>query len=180
VLELDHLIVFLPGPPDAPPPGLELDAGTRHTGQGTRNRRIAFADAYVELLWIDDPDAERASGLGFAARCARQAYPFGVVLRGTRPPGRFRDYTVPGGPALALHEGTPDMPFVGVFVQSDDELASRAPRPVPAHPNGATDVAGIELAGAVGPPFELPGVTVRPGPAAARVRLTGAGEVEFR
>lgn len=180
MLELDHLIVFLPGPPESPPPGLELEAGTRHTGQGTRNRRIVFADAYVELLWIDEPDAERASGLGFAARCALRAYPFGTVLRGTRPPGRFRDYTVPGGPTLALHEGTPEMPFVGVFGMSDDEMAAREPRPVPVHPNGATGIGEVTLAGAVAPPFDLPGVAVTPGAATLRVRLAGAGDVEFR
>ncbi|MCE3550976.1 VOC family protein [Pseudonocardia sp. RS11V-5] len=84
MLELDHLIAFLPGPPD-PPDGLLLDAGTRHVGQGTRNRRIVFPRHYVELLWIDEPEAERASGPGFAARCARTAYPFGIVLRGTVP-----------------------------------------------------------------------------------------------
>ncbi|TCK22566.1 VOC family protein [Pseudonocardia endophytica] len=178
--ELDHLIVFLPGPPESAPPGLELGAGMRHDGQGTRNRRIGFAAAFVELLWIDEPDAERASGLGFAARCARQAYPFGVVLRGTRPPGAFRDYTVPGGPTLALHDGTSEMPFLGVLLMSDDELAARVPRPLPAHPNGATGIDDVVLSGAEPPPFGLPGVTVTPGPTAACVRLTGAGEVEFR
>ncbi|MDQ4117042.1 MAG: VOC family protein [Actinomycetota bacterium] len=159
---------------------MRLDPGTRHTGQDTRNRRIAFADAYVELHWIDDPEAERASGLGFAARCARATYPFGVVLRGICPPGPFRDYTVPGGPTLALLEGTPEMPFVGVFVMTDDGLVARVPRSAPAHPNGATGIDGVVLAGAAAPPFDLPGVTVAPGPAALRVHLAGAGEVEFR
>ena len=89
MLELDYLIVFLPGPPE-PPAGLILDAGTWHTGQGTRNRQIVVADAYVELPGIDDPEAERASGLRFAARCARTAYPVRRVLRGAQPAGRFR------------------------------------------------------------------------------------------
>ena len=59
MLELDHLIAFLPGPPE-PPAGFFLDEGTRHVGQGTRNRRIRFPRHYVEMLWVDEPEVETA------------------------------------------------------------------------------------------------------------------------
>lgn len=161
MLELDHLIAFLPGPPE-PPDGLLLDDGTRHVGQGTRNRRIIFARHYVELLWIDEPEVERASGLGFAERCARTAYPFGIVLRGTVPEGRFRRYTVPGGPTLAVHEGDPDMPFLAVAELSDAQLTSLAHRPGPPHPGGATGIVAARLTGAVPPGPRLPGISLSP------------------
>ena len=71
-MELDHVIVCVAGPDAVAPlfPGFVLDAGTRHIGQGTRNRRVVFARNYVEVLWVDDPEAERTGGLGFAARGA--------------------------------------------------------------------------------------------------------------
>lgn len=156
------MIAFRPGPPDpvAGVPGFFLDEGARHVGQGTRNRRIRFPRHYVELLWVDEPAAEAASGLGFAARCARDAYPFGVVLRGTPPEGEFRRYTVPDGPTLAIHRGTPDMPFVAVAELSDAQLAALPHRLTPPHKNGATGIVATRLTGAVTPGPRLPGVSL--------------------
>jgi hypothetical protein len=169
VLELDHLIAFLPGPPEAPD-GLLLDDGTRHVGHGTRNRRIVFSRHYVELLWIDDPEAERASRLGFAARCAHTAYPFGIVLRGTVPEGRFRRYTVPNGPTLAVHEGEPDMPFLAVAELSDSTLAGLSHPPVPRHPGGASGIVAARMTGAVAPGPRLPALSLTPdGPPSLRL-----------
>jgi hypothetical protein len=171
VLELDHLIAFLPGPPD-PPDGLLLDDGTRHVGQGTRNRRIVFSRHYVELLWIDDPEAERASRLGFAARCAHTAYPFGIVLRGTVPEGRFRRYTVPNGPTLAVHEGEPDMPFLAIAELSDATLSGLVHRPVPPHPHGASGIVAARMTGAVAQGPRLPSLSLTPdGPPSLRLLL---------
>lgn len=84
-VELDHVIAFVAGPEAVAPLflGFVLDRGTRHAGQGTRNRRVLVARSYVEVVWIDNPDDERRSGLGFAPRCGPGApCPFGVVLRG--------------------------------------------------------------------------------------------------
>ena len=142
-MELDHVIVFVTGPEAVASlfPGFVLDQGMRHTGQGTRNRRVLFPRNYVEILWIDDPDQERRSGLGFAPRFAPDApCPFGVVLRGTvgEPDReRFVPYQVPaGGPALllldaALHD--PSQPFVAVREDSGAPraLRSRSTRAAP-------------------------------------------------
>jgi Glyoxalase-like domain len=145
-MELDHVIVFVAGPEDVASvfPGFVLDQGMRHTGQGTRNRRVLFPRNYVEILWIDDSDQARRSGLGFAPRCAPDApCPFGVVLRGTvGEPDRKRyvPYQVPaGGPALlllaaALHD--PSRPFVAV---RETRGAPRALE-IPQQPSGAVAV----------------------------------------
>ena len=161
MLELDHLIAFLPGPPD-PPEGFFLDEGTRHVGQGTRNRRVRFPRHFLELLWVDDAAAEQASGLGFAARCARDAYPFGLVLRGTLPEGDFRRYQVPDGPVLAIHRGTPDMPFLAVAELTDDQLNALPHKPTPPHRSGATGIVATRMTGAVPPGPALPGVSLSP------------------
>lgn len=128
-MELDHVILFVPGPEAAAGlvPGCVLDPGRRHDGQGTRNRRVHFARTYVEVLWIEDPAQERRTGLGFAARCASgTACPFGAVLRGRVSDdarARFVPYQVPGGgPALLLLAAArddPDQPFVAVRESGD-------------------------------------------------------------
>jgi hypothetical protein len=159
MLELDHVIAFLPGPPE-PPEGFFLDEGTRHVGQGTRNRRIRFPRHHVELLWVDEPETEAASGLGFAARCAREAFPFGLVLRGTLPEGDFRRYTVPDGPTLAIHRGRPDMPFLAVAELTDEQLAALPHRVTPPHKNGAKGIVATRLTGATPPGPALPGISL--------------------
>lgn len=150
-MELDHVIVFVAGPEAVASlfPGFVLDQGMRHAGQGTRNRRVLFARNYVEVLWIDDGDLERHSGLGFAPRCAPDApCPFGVVLRGTvGEPDRDRyvPYQVPGGgPALLLLEAArhdPTRPFVAV---AETRGAPRALE-IPRHPSGAVAVGRASL-----------------------------------
>ncbi|GAA1836401.1 hypothetical protein GCM10009836_13540 [Pseudonocardia ailaonensis] len=162
MLELDHLIAFLPGPPEPAGPlaGFFLDEGTTHTGQGTRNRRIRFRRHYVELLWIDEPETEQASGLGFAERSARTAFPYGIVLRGTLPEGDFRRYTVPDGPTLAIHQGTPDMPFLAIAELTDEQIAGLPHRHVPPHRSGATGIVATRLTGATAPGPTLPGISL--------------------
>ncbi|GAA4552927.1 VOC family protein [Pseudonocardia xishanensis] len=159
MLEIDHLIAFLPGPPE-PFPGFFLDEGTRHVGQGTRNRRIRFPRHYLEFLWIDEPEVEEASGLGFAARCARTAYPFGIVLRGRVPEGDFRRYGVPDGPTLAIHQGTSDMPFLAVAELTDDEIGGLRHKLTPPHESGAEGIVAARMTGAVAPGPALPGVSI--------------------
>ena len=117
---LDHVIVFLTGPADVdvlfPEPGaLVLDAGTRHAGQGTANRRVLFANCYLELLWVDSRADAKASGLHFLERCRGDGFPFGCVFRGGVPdaPGLVDD-TVPDGPALKIRDD-PAEPFLAVL-----------------------------------------------------------------
>ena len=142
-MELDHVIVFVTGPEAVAPlfPGFVLAPGMRHAGQGTHNRRMLFPRSYVEVVWIDDPDDERRSGLGGAPRFRPDATcPFGVVLRGTvSEPDRQRyvPYQVPaGGPALLLLDAAlrdPSQPFIAV---QEDGGAPRWPE-IPQHSSGA-------------------------------------------
>ncbi len=148
-MELDHVILFTSGPGGEAErfPGCVIDPGHRHDGQGTRNRRVFLARSYVEVLWIEAPEEERRTGLGFAARCAPgAACPFGVVLRG-RVPGpdreRFVPYQVPGGgPALLLlaaAQQDPNQPFVAVRETAAENI-SRRDAGLLLHPCGARDI----------------------------------------
>jgi hypothetical protein len=79
--EADGLLArgFVEGPPN------------RHPGQGTACRRFPFANAYLELLWVEDEAEARSESvqpLRLWERWAGRetgACPFGVALRPTRP-----------------------------------------------------------------------------------------------
>ncbi|MGS0684741.1 VOC family protein [Nakamurella sp. GG22] len=145
--QLDHLIVFLPGPEligdlFPGPGGLELDQGRRHDGQGTRNRRAIFANCYLELLWVDDVAAARRSGLRFEQRCTGGGCPFGVVYRGEQPTRNgFTKYTVPGGPVLQVLDD-PQLPFLAVDV-ADELSPGRTHRQI--QPEATTRLAGAVI-----------------------------------
>ncbi len=194
-LELDHVIVFVPGPDAIAPawfPGCTVEPGQRHTGQGTRNRRVVFPRTYVELLWVDDPQVHARTGLRFGPRCAREpgACPFGVVLRGevAEPDrGRFTPYVVPGGgPSLLLLRTAldrPELPFVAVGETAGGPLSARWPshRTDPAflhHPGGARGIRQATLRSAALPDLgSLPprDVAFAPGPPGLRLEVDGVG-----
>jgi hypothetical protein len=90
-IELDHVFVCTaPGAPEAEEFvrfGLREWSPNRHPGQGTANRRFAFSNAMIELLWV--VDAEEAQ-----SECSRRtqlwerwsgregkASPFGICVR---------------------------------------------------------------------------------------------------
>ena len=180
-LRLDHLIVFLPEPAPGHIPGLVLDPGTRHIGQGTRNRRILFPDSYIELLWIDVPADALASGLGFAERCAGGGCPFGVVLRGRLPDRTgFVEYTVPDGPALLVRDD-PAAPFLAVNETDDLDTLRPDRRLGPEWINRGTAIERAEIACPVPPDIVVPGVSFGPGEPRLTVTLAGRDEpVSFR
>lgn len=90
-IELDHLFVCTtPGAPEAEELarfGLREGPPNQHPGQGTANRRFAFANAMIELIWVSNAAEaqgndtkrtllwERWSGRGSGAS------PFGFCLR---------------------------------------------------------------------------------------------------
>jgi hypothetical protein len=94
-MELDH--VFLCTAADAPEAerlvqfGLREGAPNRHPGQGTACRRFFFHNAFLELVWVADPE-EAQSSLVRRTRLwerwsgrDRDASPFGVALRPAQP-----------------------------------------------------------------------------------------------
>jgi hypothetical protein len=183
VLELDHLIVFLRGPDDvdALRPGLAgliLDEGTRHVGQGTRNRRIVFPDSYIELVWVDSRAEVQASGLRFTERCTGDGCPLGVVLRGRVPerPG-FVEYTVPAGPTLHIIDD-PRMPFLAVHGSDGLDLCRPVHRMASECLNRAHVIARAEIACGMTPPdiFVVPPVSFVEGEPELRLTLGGMRE----
>src|ERR1035438_4241157 len=90
-IELDHLFVCTaPGAPEAEELvrfGLLEGPPNRHTGQGTANRRFAFANAMIELLWVCDAQEAQSEGSRRTLLWERwserkgKASPFGICLR---------------------------------------------------------------------------------------------------
>lgn len=94
MLELDHVLVCTSAVAIAEAQVL-LDLGlregppNRHPGQGTANRRFVFANAMVELLWVED--ASEAQGEVAAQtrlwerwRDRATVCPFGICMRPSR------------------------------------------------------------------------------------------------
>ena len=90
-VELDHVFVCASvGAPEADllrALGLSDGQPNRHPGQGTACRRFFFANAYLELLWVENPaeaQGEVARPLRFWERWSQRAEgtcPFGLVFR---------------------------------------------------------------------------------------------------
>jgi hypothetical protein len=170
MLELDHVIRFVPARDAVDLTGFTVEPGRVHTGQGTRNVRVLFERNYLEIVWIEHADEVLARGLDFRERCVRpcMGYPFGLVLRGTIPASeraRFVPYPLPDAPGMVLQllaEQRPDVPFLAVFDTADREARWPARRASPAylvHPNGATRIARAIFWCSAPPPFEdLPDV----------------------
>jgi hypothetical protein len=92
-VEVDH--VFVSASVDAPEAQRLIDLGLiegssiRHPGQGTANRRFFFANAMLELIWVENEpearsEAEPARRLHLWERWSGRdgaACPFGVCLR---------------------------------------------------------------------------------------------------
>ena len=105
-LELDHLFICVePGGPEASlldAIGLTQGAGNVHEGQGTKNVRYFFDNAYLELIWVHDQAGAqhaRTRPTGIWERCRWRetgACPFGVALRpaaGSDGPYPFATWT---------------------------------------------------------------------------------------
>jgi hypothetical protein len=90
-MELDHVFLCVkPGAPEAEALlefGLTEGTPNRHPGQGTACRRFFFHNAYLELLWLDDPgeaQSETTRPTGLYERLASTGVsisPFGVCFR---------------------------------------------------------------------------------------------------
>jgi len=88
---LDHLFVCTaPGAPEAEKLvqfGLHEGPPSQHAGQGTANRRFAFANAMIELLWVSDAREAQSQSTRRTLLWERwsgredNASPFGICLR---------------------------------------------------------------------------------------------------
>jgi hypothetical protein len=200
MFELDHLFVWVsPGGPEADhlaAAGLTEGEPNAHPGQGTACRRFFLRNAFLELVWVDDPaeaqgEATRPAGLWprFAGRGAG-ASPFGVALRPSRPgvggapfPGwEYRPAYLPASLAIHVGAGVPASEpwwFYLAFGRRPDD-PGWSPRQPLDHPAGVREVTGVRLAG---PGLGAPSGVARAVAAAWPVGLAEApdhlGEVTF-
>jgi hypothetical protein len=94
-IELDHLFVCTaPGAPEAEnliQSGLHEGPPNQHPGQGTANRRFAFANAMIELFWVRDASEAQSQSARRTLLWERwsgrehNASPFGICLRPVDP-----------------------------------------------------------------------------------------------
>jgi hypothetical protein len=185
-MELDHVFILCDqGAPEAEALlrlGIREGAGNTHPGQGTACRRFFFVNAYLELLWVDDPaeagsePAKRTRLLDRWALRRAGACPFGVILRSSidsaeaRPPfptWSYRPPYMPAGFAIDIADDTPlaEPVVFHMVVQRSRRRSSKQP---------------IDH----GPPLRTVSRVTIEGPfpserSAARRALEGAGAVAF-
>ncbi len=121
--------------------GLVRGSGTRHAGQGTRNIRYFFQNAYLELIWIDDPDQARSPLVrptGLCERCRWRetgASPFGIALcrrEGTDEPSPFATWAyrppyLPAGASIEVADSAGDFAQPLVFIVPSAAPPNTAP-----------------------------------------------------
>jgi hypothetical protein len=173
--ELDHVFICCsPGAPEAArlaDAGLTEGSSNTHPGQGTASRRFFFQNAYLELLWVSDPEeaqGERARPTRLWERWSKRrsgACPFGVVLRpgaearDRDPPFATRSYHpeyLPPDLAIEIATGTPlgePELFYIRFARRPDEIGREPTR----HAIPLTTVTGLRI-GLAGPGLRSPAV----------------------
>ena len=165
-LELDHLFICVePVGPEASlldAVGLTQGAGNVHEGQGTRNVRYFFDNAYLELIWVHDPaEAQhaRTRPTGIWERCRWRdtgACPFGVALRpaaGSDGPLPFDTWTyrplyLPEGVTIPIAANSDRLNepliFVATIGAAPSTYAAARRQPLD-HPAGAGRMTSVRL-----------------------------------
>ncbi len=179
-LELDH--VFVAASAGAPEMRILTEAGFLegpehdHPGQGTASRGVFFENAYLELIWLTDPEVARSPAIRRTCLAERvdptqPGNPLGFGLRSTVTPVR-------PAPFAAWSYGPPYLPAGASFAVSTSSEIVREPFlfvlpwartpgwEVPPHPNGARRMTGVTL--------------VHPAPVSDELKsFVGLGEVSW-
>jgi hypothetical protein len=166
-VELDHVYVLSSvGGPEADflmALGLTEGQPNRHPGQGTACRRFFFANAYLELLWVEDPreaQNEVTSPLRLWERWSQRmqgACPFGIVFRpGPQggllpfPAWEYRPPYLP--PSLCMHVGVnsevveePVLLYIP-FARRPDSMPAPSRQPLE-HKTGFRQVTALRVRG---------------------------------
>ena len=159
-IELDHLFVCTaPGAPEAKELaelGLHEGPPNQHRGQGTANRRFAFANAMIELLWVSDPSEAQSLSTRHTLLWERwsgreaNACPFGVCVRpvdsyDTGPPfpgWEYRPSYLPEPLLMYIGEAEVEEPmWVYLSFQRRAQYQERFAE----HPIGAREITGLTL-----------------------------------
>jgi hypothetical protein len=165
-VELDHVFVFCAvGAPEAAilaDRGLLEGSDNTHPGQGTANRRFFFPNAYLELLWVANPEEAQSPAVlptGLWHRWTRRkttSCPFGLVFRP-------RPGSAPVAPFSTWSYEPPYLP-IGLSIQVGSGVGLAEPqlfylpfakRPAKPHPEPTKHPAGIREI--VGVAVSLPG-----------------------
>ena len=193
-IELDHLFVCTaPGAPEAEKLvqfGLHEGPPSQHAGQGTANRRFAFANAMIELLWVSDAREAQSQSTSRTLLWERwsgrenNASPFGICLR----PVDSQD-TGPPFPAWEYRPAYLSDPFFMHVAEAGIEepmwvylsFMRRTQREqwFIEHPVGVREITGLTLTSPV--PLRSPVAQriVESGVLAARTGTTSLLEIEF-
>jgi len=163
VLELDHVFAMVTDPGQAAA-RLEdhewvLDVGQAHRGQGTRNRRLVWPEAYFELLWLTDAAEAAANPLRLDRRAAwttAGASPFGVAFRGQIESADSHEFWLYDalGPRIWIHrdnERFPERPLVLVLEADHEQMQQRRSRASMSDAAIASQVNSANCASAVRP-----------------------------
>ncbi len=140
MLELDHAFCMVPPHGDwaarLAAAGWVLDEGSAHRGQGTRNRRLAWSEQYLELLWVEGRAEAERNPLGLHRRADwahSGASPFGFGFRGRLSESQRTDYWLYEGLPIRVwihstNESAPERPLVFVLEVTEDDVAAPIPR----------------------------------------------------
>jgi hypothetical protein len=193
-VELDHLFVCTaPGAPEAEKLvhfGLYEGSSNQHPGQGTANRRFAFANAMIELLWVSDAREAQSRNarrtLLWERWSGRQgnACPFGICLRPVDsddigppfPAWEYRPEYLPD--PLAMHVGE-----VGIeepmWVYLNFMRRAHREQQFIEHPIGIREVTGLTLTTPVPLRSDVSQKIAEAGILATRTGATSLLEIEF-
>lgn len=147
---IDHVFVFVEadGPEIAmmKATGLVETYRRDHPGQGTRNVCYCFDNLFLELLWVDDPDAARSAAIKRAGLYERSlwrtngACPIGIAWRRsshhpamTIPTWAFTPPYLPEGMSIAVAKDSDDARQPMMF----ESPGSTAPAEWPPEKRGA-------------------------------------------
>ncbi len=193
-IELDHVFVCTaPGAPEAEKFvqfGLHEGPPNQHPGQGTANRRFAFANAMIELFWVSDASEAQSQSARRTLLWERwsgrehNASPFGICLRPVDPQDtglpfpawEYRPAYLPD--PLVMHIGD-----VGIEEPMWDYLSfmRRAQREqwFIEHPIGIREITGLILTTPVPLRSNVSQKIVESGILATRTGATSLLEIEF-
>ena len=193
-IELDHLFVCTtPGAPEAErlvQLGLHEGPPNQHPGQGTACRRFPFANAMIELLWVNDPTQAQGPNTRRTLlweRCSgseENASPFGICLRpidqqdaGTPFPGwEYRPSYLPGSLGMHIGESGIEEPmWVYLNFQRREHYNHRFAE----NPVGIREITGLTLTTCVPLRSRVSQTIIENGILASRTGATPLLEIEF-
>ena len=160
--EIDHVFVCCSaGAPEAEALrrlGLREGSPNTHPGQGTACRRFFFDNAYLELVWVNDPQEAQSGAVlptGLWDRwCHRgeTSCPFGVVLRAAAdrstsdppfPTWEYRPPYLPPEVSIGVARDTP-LSEPGLFYFRASGRSWRGSEPV-AHEVPVSEITGVTI-----------------------------------